>query len=103
MFEENFKYDAKRFVRKVIAIRKAIVYNGQNRIPEAVGIVNELENRLKLYSYNSDEKMARFIDNHRLEILRILPEGSKQSYLETFNDFMNRSTAILQEDYATVC
>jgi len=75
MSEKQFHDEAKAFVRKVIRTRKHLINKGFNHVVNAPVIVDKLEKQLNYWPYCTNETMARFISNYKLEISAIIPGG----------------------------
>lgn len=105
MNKKSFHADAKRFVKKVIAIRRVIITERKNHLPQADSVIDSLENLLNYWPYNTNEKMASFIRNHREEILYLMPgKGSRshRSLMEQYNSILERCNQVLSHG-VTLC
>ncbi|MGV8828221.1 MAG: hypothetical protein ACWA6U_07855 [Breznakibacter sp.] len=103
---QSFHYEAKLFVRRAINMRKAMIKRGVSLASEAPAITRRLEQLLNYWPYNTNVTMARFIHNHRAEILYILPGvncKAYKSFIDRFNAIVQRSEQVLKLDYEPVC
>lgn len=106
MTQKSFHDNAKRFVKKVIAIRRVIISERKNQLDQAESVIERLESLLKYWPYNTNRKMALFLKNHRCDILYLIPgqnSRSHQSIMAQFNELLEKSKHLLRHESETVC
>jgi hypothetical protein len=71
----QFSNDTRIWLKKVISQRKFLVKNNLNHKPEGevLKAISELEIMLKIYTYEKDQHMARFIKQQLRNIEIIMP------------------------------
>lgn len=98
-----YHQQTKKYIRKVIRIRKRLIAGGESRMNKALAWqhINHLEKYLKAYGYNDDNQMAGFWRRNRGKIMDLLPGVKSASHHELVNEFNNIDSTTMHIDAPT--
>lgn len=84
----QFGIETRRWLDKVIRQRKFLVKNNLNHKPagEVLKAMSELETMLKIYTYENDQHMARFIKQQLRNIEIIMPGSGATLNVKRFRE-----------------
>lgn len=84
----ELKERIRKYIQKVIGIRKHLIKSGDSHINEALAwkIINEIETLLSTYNY-PEPQMIRFWRRKKDKIIELLPGTSSRSHTALFNEF----------------
>lgn len=85
-----FAKEARQYIEKLIRLQKKIEEKGYRRIDQdaVVQARKQLNNQLKFYSYNTDEKMRGFWERNNDKIRALIPAESHRCFKKLMNEFI---------------
>jgi hypothetical protein len=95
----QFGVDTRKWLEKAIRQRKFLVKNNLNHKPEGevLKALSELETMLKIYTYENDQHMARFIKQQLRNIETIMPGSGATLNAKRFRELseINRRAILI--------